>query len=111
LNLKVREEKVQANTNQDKGCILVEGFFPAKPSIDSTLASCTYLPKCKSIGTITAEQIHIQLKKLKPYKDPGPDGILNIVLTKSADLIIERLTHIYQAMLKGRLRVHSVTFF
>jgi len=103
LNLKVSKEKIQANTNQDKGCILAKGFFPAKPSIDSTLASCTYLPECKSVGTITAEQIHVQLKKLKPYKAPGPDSILNIVLTKSTNLIIERLMHIYQAMFKGRL--------
>jgi len=103
LNLKVGEEVIRANTNQDKGRILAKGFFPTKPSADSTLDSCTYPPECESVGTITAEQIHAQLKKLKPYKAPGPDGILNIVLTKSADLIVERLTHIYQAMLKEGL--------
>jgi len=81
----------------------VKGFFPTKPSANSTLDSCTYPPECESVGTITAEQIHMQLKKLKLYKAPGPDGILNIILTKSTDLIVERLMHIYQAMLKEGL--------
>ena len=103
LNFKVGEEEIQANTNQNKGHILAKGFFPTKPPADNTLANCTYPPECKSTGMITAEQIHTQLKKLKPYKAPGLDGILNIVLTKSADLIVERLMHIYQAMLEERL--------
>ena len=42
----------------------------------------------------------MQLKKLKPYKAPGPDSIPNIMLTRCADKIMERLFFIYQAMLK-----------
>jgi len=100
---KVREVEERANTNQDKGCVLVKGFFPAKPPIDNTLDEFSYPPECEGEGVITTEQIHAQLKRLKPYKALGPDSITNIVLTKSADLIIERLAHIYQAMLRGSL--------
>jgi len=100
---KVREVEEQANTNQDKGRVLVKGFFPAKPPVNNTLDKLSYLPECKSEGVITTEQIHVQLKRLKLYKALGPDGITNIVLTKSTDLIIERLAHIYQAMLRGSL--------
>jgi len=100
---KVREVEEQANTNQDKGCVLAKGFFPAKPPINNTLDEFSYLPKCKSKGVITTKQIHVQLKRLKPYKALGLDSITNIVLTKSTDLIIERLAHIYQAMLRGSL--------
>ena len=49
------------------------------------------------------EQILRQLKKLKPYKAPGPDGIPNIVMTKNADLLVERLHPIYIAMLDKSL--------
>lgn len=54
-------------------------------------------------GKITMEQIWDQLHKLKLYKAPGPNGILNIVLTKYVDLIIDRLYFIYQAMLDESL--------
>ena len=43
------------------------------------------------------------MRKLKPYKAPGPDGIPNIVLTKCADLIAHRLRYIYRAMLERKL--------
>jgi hypothetical protein len=45
----------------------------------------------------------VQLKSIKPYKAPGPDGIPNIVLSKCADLIVDRLFHIYKAMLERKL--------
>jgi hypothetical protein len=47
---------------------------------------------------ITIEQILNQTWKLKPYKALGLDGIPNIVLTKCADLLAERLFHIYDTM-------------
>jgi len=50
------------------------------------------------------EQILRQLKKLKPYKAPGPDGIPNVVLTKCADMLVERLHWIYEAMLEKGLQ-------
>ena len=44
-------------------------------------------------------QIRKHVAKLKPYKAPGPDGIPNIVLTKCADILVDRLYYIYNAML------------
>lgn len=37
---------------------------------------------------------------MKPYKAPGPDSIPNIVLTKCANTIVDRLYYIYKAILK-----------
>jgi hypothetical protein len=53
---------------------------------------------------VTEEQIKKQLKKLKPYKATGPDGIPNIVLTRNANLITDRLLLIYEAMLERNLQ-------
>ena len=88
--------------NQEKGKILAKGFFPTKPPVDNTLSGAKYPKACTRVGKITPEQISAQLKKLKPYKAPGPDGIPNIVLTKCADLIVDRLTHIFMALIEEK---------
>jgi hypothetical protein len=83
--------------------VLAKNFFPAKPASDETLNDRVYPKARERAGKITVEQIEAQLKRLKPYKAPGPDGIPNIVLTKCSDLIAGRLCHIYRAMLDKNL--------
>ena len=96
-------DEIAVASNSDKGCLLARGFFPAKPPPDGLMASSAYPPECERAGTISEEQIKQQLRKLKPYKAPGPDGIPNIILTKCADLITPRLRHIYTALLEKKL--------
>jgi len=103
LVYKVGEVENSANSNSDKGRILAKVFFPDKPPADGELANYMYPEQCESEGSITSDQISAQLKKLKPYKAPGPDGIPNIVLTKNADLIVDRMLPIYKAMLEKSL--------
>ena len=86
--------ETSANTNLDKGRVLAKGFFPVRPPADEAMSGYAYPPQCENAGEITIEQITAQIRKLKPYKAPGPDGIPNIVLTKSADLIVTRLVTI-----------------
>ena len=52
------------------------------------------------LTNIPREQIKRQLAKLKLYKAPSPDGILNIVLTKCTNILPDRLYHIYRAILR-----------
>ena len=52
------------------------------------------------MNRISQEQIRRQLKRLKPFKAPGPDGIPNIVLTRCADLLVDRLWYIFNAILE-----------
>ena len=99
----VDEVETLANTNLDKAHALAKGFFPIRPPADVALAESVYPPQCENAGDITTEQINAQFRKLKPYKAPGPDGIPNIVLTKSANLIVDRLLHVYKAMLERNL--------
>jgi hypothetical protein len=96
----VDKMKMLANMNLDKGHALVKGFFLSKLPTDDAIADCNYPPQCECAGEITSEQINTQLRKLKPYKALGPDSIPNIMLTKSTDLIIDRLLHIYKAMIE-----------
>jgi exonuclease III len=94
-------ESITASTNEDKSQMLARAFFPKKPSETSqdTNEHPYPDPVCKT-DCITREQIRRQLRKLKPYKAPGPDKIPNIVLSKCADIIVNRLYHIYIAILK-----------
>jgi hypothetical protein len=103
LNYKVGDTEKTASTNQEKGCILAKGFFPTKLPVDDSLSDAKYPKACSCAGKITPEQVSTQLKKLKPYKAPRPNGIPNVVLTKCADLIVDRLTHIYVALLEEEL--------
>lgn len=81
--------------------MLAKTFFPAKPTENAQDDNEQMYPNpvCK-MDKITREQIRKHLRKLKPYKAPGPDNIPNIVLSKCADLLIDRLYHIYTAMLQ-----------
>ena len=103
LIYKVGDSEKTASTNKEKGNILAKGFFPTKPPNDNALADAKYPKACSRAGKITPEQVSAQLKKLKPYKAPGPDGIPNVVLTKCADIIAVRLSHIYVALLEEKL--------
>jgi len=100
LVYKVGEVETSANSNSDKGHVLAKVFFPDKPPADGNIENYTYPDQCESKGSITSDQINAQLKKLKLYNAPGPDGIPNIVLTKNANLIVDRMLPIYKAMLE-----------
>ena len=95
LSFKEERRELLARTNDEKSITLAKGFFPPRPVVSRSLAGYEYLQECKAASAITAEQLRGQLHKLKPYKAPGPDGIPNIVLTKCANLLTDRLLHIY----------------
>ena len=92
-------QEVSATTNEEKSNLLAKTFFPPKPPDDTPLQFVYPKPIC-DFDPISREQITRQLAKLKPYKAPGPDGIPNIVLTKSANVIVDRLYYIYKAILE-----------
>jgi len=51
---------------------------------------------------ISKAQLHQQINRLSPYKASGPDGIPNVVLQKSADVLEDYLLPIYQAAIRIR---------
>ena len=98
LKFKIEDTEHEAKTNEEKGRALAKSFFPPKPHPEPPPANDTYPPQCSKANQITRDAILRQLRKLKPYKAPGPDGIPNIVLTKCADLLADRLYRIYSAI-------------
>ena len=104
--LKYKEGDINkmATSNVEKGAALAKGFFPQKLQMQNPQEGAVYPKECSKAGKVTEEQIQKQLKKLKLYKAPGPDGIPNIVLTKNTDLLAKRLLPIYIAMLDKNLQ-------
>jgi len=82
LKGKVGGQETSVNTNDKKSATLAKGFFPPKLQMDEEKQGLKYPQQVKVSCKITMEQIQKQLHKLKPYKAPGPDRILNIILTK-----------------------------
>ena len=103
LTYKQGNEEKMATTNKEKAQILAKSFFPPKPADTGIPEDFPYPNTCCRADQITKEQIQYHLRKLKPYKAPGPDGIPNIVLTKCTNLLTDRLYYIYKAILDGRL--------
>ena len=99
LKLTKEGQELTATTNEEKSNMLAKTFFPPRPPDSAPLHFVYPKPVCE-LNNIPREQIKKQLAKLKPLKAPGPDGIPNIVLTKCANIITDRLYHIYKAILK-----------
>lgn len=103
LQYTAEEQEVIARSNGEKGKVLTKVFFLPKLQGDRIQPGLKYLYQCKGNIKITVEQIQKQMKRLKPFKAPGPDSIPNIVLTKCTDMLTSRLFCIYEAMFEHSL--------
>ena len=104
LKQQLNGQERTANSNQDKSELLANTFFPKKPANEEeNRAQQEYPPPICEANKISQDQIRRQLKRLKPFKAPGPDGIPNIVLTRCADLIVDRLWYIFNAILEKEI--------
>ncbi|RDB20758.1 putative protein in type-1 retrotransposable element R1DM [Hypsizygus marmoreus] len=92
-------QQQDATSNEDKAHVLAKAFFPEKPATSSVPQGFVYPPLLTPPPPITEDQIMRHIKRLSPYKASGPDGIPNVVLQKSANLIAKYLLHIYRAVL------------
>jgi hypothetical protein len=93
-------ETLYARSNEDKARIIVESFFPPPPAASSVPPDYRYPKPVPYKPKFTKEQIHRTIRKLSPYKTPGPDGIPNVVLKQCADVLLDHLYHIYNATLQ-----------
>src|SRR5712675_1245637 len=103
LKHEVDGQESSARSNEEKSRALAKCFFPAKPEEDDAQPVCRYPRQCTKNTKITVEQVRDRIKRLKPYKAPGPDGIPNIILTKCVDILEDRLVSIYEGIFERGL--------
>jgi Reverse transcriptase (RNA-dependent DNA polymerase) len=86
-----------AETNEDKSATLATAFFPVEPAESQVPPNFRYPKRVARTFQLEEEQLRRQISRLKPHKAPGDDGIPNIVLKETVDLIAEYLLWIFQA--------------
>jgi hypothetical protein len=84
-------------TNKEKSSPLAKTFFPPPPADSSVPPGHIYRDPLCNKRIITEDAVIRAIKKLSPYKAPGPDGICNIVFRKCMDILTPHLTRLFQA--------------
>ena len=92
-------DKIVISENSDKAKELISTFFPPPPPTPN-IPNFVYPEPLKHKGRFTRDDICSTIKKLKPFKAPGEDGIQNIVLQQCVDVIIDRIYFIFHAILE-----------
>ena len=91
---------VEINDNKDKAKTFAKAFFPDPPPPQAAEETPAIYPiPLPDPLPPEKQQLERVIRKLSPYKAPGPDGIPNIVLQKCYDLIADYLLQIYKAIL------------
>ena len=72
-------------------------MFPPPPDL-SIIPDTAYPKLLKARGIFSRKDIKDMIRKLKPYKAPGVDGIQNIVLQECTDVLIDNIYFIYWAV-------------
>ncbi|KZP25717.1 hypothetical protein FIBSPDRAFT_661424, partial [Athelia psychrophila] len=86
------------DSNAQKATALADAFFPPLPTYELVPPDTQYPEPLTAAPYLSRDRILQTIKKLKPYKAPGPDGIPNIILKKCADILIEHLYFTFRAI-------------
>lgn len=87
-----------ASTNDSKTEALTKSFFPPPPPTSQVPEDYDYPRPLPGVKFFTRQRIRQAATTLKPHKAPGPDGIPNIILIKTMDILLEHLFFIYKAV-------------
>jgi hypothetical protein len=101
--IKTKDEQgntIEVNDNEDKAKVFAKAFFPPPPGQQAEEAEPYIYPDpLPDPQPPDKTQLEKAIRKLAPYKAPGPDGIPNIVLQKCFVQLADYLLHIYRATL------------
>jgi ribonuclease HI len=92
---------LEVNDNEDKAKIFAKVFFPPPPEQPVEEDEVEEYPDPLPDPPLPDKrQVETAIRRLSPYKAPGPDGIPNIVLQKCFEIIADHLVQIYRAILR-----------
>ena len=90
----------EINDNKEKAEVFSKTFFPPPPATqEGNNIAYDYPAPLPEPQPPEKSQLEKVIRKLAPYKAPGPDGIPNIVLQKCFEPLADHLLHLYRAIL------------
>jgi len=89
---------VIASTNDEKSHMLAKLMFPLRPA-NCPIPDEEYDDQLLLPCDIMEDQIFRHIDQLSPYKAPGADRIPNVMLKRSANIILPFLLQIFRAAL------------
>ena len=81
--------------NKEKSSIFSQIFFPKRPIDNHVPPDPDYPHRVDYSFRLSMAQLHRCVARLSPYKATGEDGIPNVVIKESLDLIAEYLLEIF----------------
>jgi ribonuclease HI len=100
-----------ANTSQAKCDALHSQFFPPPPPAELDDTDNFSYPEPLACPPVTEDETTQAIHELSPYKAPGPSGIPNVALQKTANTLSPILTAITNAALRLNHHPSSWKFF
>jgi len=98
----VNGQQTEVQDNEGKSKLLHEAFFYDPPADLNIDPDYQYPEPAFQAERITDEEVKRAIKRLSPYKAPGPNEISNSILTHCVDELTPFLGPIYRAVLKHR---------
>ena len=97
--LKTQENRQpkELDDNAEKSKALYETFFPRPPDDPCTDLPTDYPEPACNFTPITDDQVHRAIRRLAPFKAPGPNGVCNIVFIKCADQLVPWMGSLFRA--------------
>jgi len=87
----------ELDDNEEKSRALYETFFPCPPADPQADLPTDYPDPICEFTPITDNQVHRAIRRLAPFKAPGPNGICNIVFIRCADQLVPWMGSLFQA--------------
>jgi len=87
----------EACTNEDKGDLFYQTFFPTHTALPAPAPTKPYPTLLWEYETVTDEQIHQAIRKMKPWKAMRFGMVPNLVFVHAQELLIPHLSPIFQA--------------
>jgi len=91
------DELPNSQPNNAKSQLLYKTFFKPAPNVLLTHANEEYPEPPTCFANITNDQISRAIKKLSPYKVPGPNGTCNAVFVNCSKELIPHMGPIFRA--------------
>lgn len=90
-------EEGYTENDEEKADLFFRTFFPDKGEYWKPADNHKYPKQRFQFKEITEDQIYRAIERLKPYKAPGKSGIPNVVLKKTAKMIVPIITPLFKA--------------